>query len=263
MIQHFSFIKQNPADLPGFLLAHGRAIFKTIIPCVCVLCHQTSRGLLCKSCHSLLPRLQDACHQCGEYFALYTKDKPVCAKCTSTAPIIQNTLAPFTYKDDLPQLINRFKFKKALYLSELLAVEMVTRLQCLPVASDLIIPVPLNNKRLKFRGFNQSLQLAKQVSQISQIPVYNNIIQRHRETGIQSGLNKSQRKRNIRGAFSILPVRKGLLSFNHSSRIEGKNILIIDDVITTGSTVRAVAKTLNKLKPKSISVLAIAKTQRK
>ena len=114
---------------------------------------------------------------------------------------------------------------------------------------SLIIPVPLHIKRLRERGFNQSLLLAHAIERKRQIPLNFSLLKRHKFTLTQTGLNKIERKKNIKGAFEVSDKKK----------IAGKNIILIDDVYTTGATINECAKTLIKAGAQKVTVLTLAR----
>ncbi len=117
-----------------------------------------------------------------------------------------------------------------------------------PKETNVIIPVPLHRTRLAERGFNQAEIMAKAISSQSNTAVVK-AIKRVRPTPSQTHLSVSERIENMRGAFSLS---------RHASEMKGKNVLIVDDVMTTGSTLASVAETLLEAKPRSISTLALA-----
>ena len=114
---------------------------------------------------------------------------------------------------------------------------------------SLIIPVPLHVKRLRERGFNQSLILARVIGEKQKIPVNFSLLKRHKFTSTQTGSNKKERKQNIKGAFEVTDKKE----------INGKNIILIDDVYTTGATANECAKTLIKAGAQKVSVLTMAR----
>ena len=114
---------------------------------------------------------------------------------------------------------------------------------------SLIIPVPLHIKRLRQRGFNQALILARAIGKKWQIPVNFSLLKRHKFTETQTGMNKTERKQNIKGAFEV----------RDKENIAGKNIIIVDDVYTTGATVNECAKTLLKAGAQKVTVLTLAR----
>jgi ComF family protein len=113
---------------------------------------------------------------------------------------------------------------------------------------SLIIPVPLHIKRLRQRGFNQSLILAQALSKKWQIPVNFSLLKRHKFTETQTGMDKTERKQNIKGAFEV-----------RDKENIGKNIIIVDDVYTTGATVNECAKILIKAGAQKVTVLTLAR----
>jgi len=114
---------------------------------------------------------------------------------------------------------------------------------------SLIIPVPLHIKKLRERGFNQSLILARAIGEKQQIPVNFSLLKRHKFTETQTGMHKAERKQNIKKAFEI----------SDKEKIAGKDIILVDDVYTTGATVNECAKTLIKAGARKVSVLTLAR----
>jgi len=114
---------------------------------------------------------------------------------------------------------------------------------------SLIIPVPLHIKRLRQRGFNQSLILAHALAKKWQIPVNFSLLKRHKFTLTQTGLNKTERKQNIKGAFEV----------SNKKNIVGENVILVDDVYTTGATINECAKTLTKAGAQKVTVLTLAR----
>lgn len=116
---------------------------------------------------------------------------------------------------------------------------------------DLLIPIPLSPKREKKRGYNQSERLAQGVSEITNIKVEENAIARIKDNPTQTHLQKEEREKNVKGIFTL----------THPQLIENKHLLIIDDVITTGSTIRSCAHTLMQAKNVKISILSLGISQ--
>jgi ComF family protein len=114
---------------------------------------------------------------------------------------------------------------------------------------SLIIPVPLHIKKLRKRGFNQSIILADPLGKKWQIPVNFSLLKRSKFTLSQTGLDKKERERNIKGAFEV----------RDKEKIAGRNIILIDDVYTTGATLNECAKTLTKAGAKKVAVLTLAR----
>ena len=114
---------------------------------------------------------------------------------------------------------------------------------------DLIVPVPLHPKRLRWRGFNQSVLLARQVSRAYDLPMDPFIVVRHKETTPQTQLSEAERRRNVRGAFSL---RSG-------KTLHGKTLLLVDDVYTSGATVNECSRVLKQGGAKEVHVLTLAR----
>ena len=115
---------------------------------------------------------------------------------------------------------------------------------------DLIVPVPLHPKRLRWRGFNQSLLLARQVSRLYEVPIDPFVLCRDRETAPQTQLTEDERRRNVRGAFAI----------QTGKSLKGKGVLLVDDVYTSGATVNECSRALIRGGAKVVYVLTLART---
>ncbi len=115
--------------------------------------------------------------------------------------------------------------------------------------AELIVPVPLHPKRLRWRGFNQSLLLARQVSRAYGTPVDPFVVVRRRETPPQTQLTEEERRRNMRGAFAV----------NSGTPIKNKTILLVDDVYTSGATVNECSRVLRRAGAKAVYVLTLAR----
>jgi ComF family protein len=115
---------------------------------------------------------------------------------------------------------------------------------------DLIIPVPLHPKRLRWRGFNQSLLLARRVSHMYQVPIDPFLLYRNRETPPQTQLTEDERRKNVRGAFAIAS----------GEALKEKNVLLVDDVYTSGATVNECCRVLVRGGAREVYVLTLART---
>ena len=247
---------------PALQWAHWRKQILGCLPCTCKVCDRPGTALLCSQCRKDCQYHEDICEQCGERLpetCLLSPPLAVnrCGNCITRPPPFQRTVFAYRYNGPVAELIQQLKFTEALILSRLLAELIIDRLKTHHSdlsQPDALIPVPLHPKRLKQRGFNQSLEIARHIGKDLDIPVYKHLLIRTRATPKQSGLNRKARERNIKGAFRLSPNRG-------NRELADKHIAIVDDVITTGSTIREVAKVLKRAGPVKITVIAVAKTQ--
>jgi ComF family protein len=152
------------------------------------------------------------------------------------------------YKPPLSLAIHQFKYNRDFVLANSLAFYLHKMYNEYRLASDIIIPVPLNNKRLRERGFNQAGLLANNLAKKVGLPYVTQALFRTRKTRSQVGLSRFERLANVQDAFSAVP-----------AIVEDKRILIIDDVTTTGATMEACAKALKEAGAKVIVGLSIAR----
>lgn len=216
-----------------------------LLPQSCFLCDAHSDELLCVDCLHSLPYKHTACPRCAVKLPVNT----LCGQCQVVPPIQTSTRALFDYDYPINKLIHAAKFKQHLGLLTLLGKLMAQHLD-LVVPPDVIMPVPLHPNRLRERGYNQSLLLARVLAKQLDIPLDYRACIRQRDTLRQSELNAKQRKTNVLDAFGIRSTQ--LLA--HWQRV-----LLVDDVITTGTTVNEVAKTLMEVGIKRVDVWVCAK----
>lgn len=222
-----------------------------LFPPVCLLCRASGEADrdLCTGCHIDLPRNCLACRRCALPLAAHPQATLICGQCQSHPPPFARTLAPFLYRSPLDFLIQDLKFHARLTTARLLGGLLSEALERqggpLP---ECIIPVPLHPTRLRERGFNQALELARPVARRLDIPLLSDRVKRIRLTPAQSQLDLNARRENLRGAFFI------------NRAIQARHVAIFDDVITTGSTVLELARVLRKAGVEEIEVWACART---
>lgn len=209
----------------------------------CVLCGSlTQAGVWCADCDADLPRSGKAhCPVC----ALPTPTGTACGQCLQHAPSFDLTVAAFTYAFPIDKLIQAMKFSAQLQLAARLADELIPHLTTTP---DFLIAMPLHNTRLRERGFNQSQLLAKHLAQRTGIPLLNHACARTRNTSPQSTLSWQEREKNMHQAFTC------------SLDLSGKHIALVDDVMTTGASIEALANTVRRAGAQQISAWVIART---
>jgi len=213
----------------------------------CFLCSSPSGGheSICRSCLNDLTYNTDACPACAKPDSA----SRLCAGCLNLPQtFIDNSWALFRYHYPVNRLIQNMKFKQGLNIANHLG-GMLSKLflKHNTVLPDCIIPVPLHPKRLISRGYNQSVELARPFSRRLGIRLDTSSCKRIRATVPQADLPARKRKGNVRNAFSVVET----CDYDH--------VLLIDDVITTGSTINELARTIKHAGVRRIEVLAVAR----
>lgn len=235
-----------------FLSEISGALFPPLcIACSNVLAAGQERGF-CRDCSQHLSFItQSRCPICGIIFPDSLAGNHLCGDCLETKPHYTFARAALIYEGIILDAVHRFKYRRnltcGLVLAGLLAdfdfPDMDWR------AFDLIIPVPLHVRRLRKRGFNQSLILARALSKKHSLPIDFSLLKRRKLTLTQTGLDKKERERNIKGAFAV----------GCPEILRGKNVVLVDDVYTTGATINECAKTLNKAGSSRVAVITLAR----
>jgi len=203
---------------------------------------------LCDPCERSLPWLVNACRQCALPLPDDVDGSLSCGRCLKKTPYFDDSISLFSFEGEVVRLIHLLKFHDRLAVSRLLGELLLrTVVQHTAEIPDCILPVPLHKKRLRQRGFNQSIDLARPLAENWGVILDTHSIQRTRETQSQTGLDAKQRKRNIRGAFEVV------------SATNYKHVAIIDDVVTTTSTVNELARILKSNGVEKVSVYSIAR----
>jgi ComF family protein len=200
-------------------------VFNRILSYSCLLCGNISsrKQDLCQDCYQDLPWLKHACPRCSRHLPDQT-GTTICGHCLKGPPPFEKTYALFSYQPPIIKLILELKFKHSLVnarvLGELLAEKIQhTWYQNIPLP-HLIIPVPLHPDRLKQRGFNQAIEIARPIAKALKLPL-NTQAERIKSTAAQATLHFSHRQQNIKNAFFF------------PQKLTNQSIAVIDDVITT------------------------------
>jgi ComF family protein len=211
----------------------------------CLMCGAASHdGLCCAACDSDLPRLpHDHCPIC----ALPALGSNICGQCLSQMPAFDHTIAAFSYNFPLDKLIQALKYRDRLILVNFLAAAVMQRITLLP---DCIVAMPLHPARLRERGFNQSLLLARRLARELHIPLLIDDCERVRNTPPQSALPWKERDKNMRQAFVC----------KADADVRGKHVAIVDDVMTTGASVGELARALKQAGAREVSAWVVART---
>lgn len=223
-------------------------IQSALYPAHCLLCDSPLEpGTdFCPGCRGELPFNRQACPHCG--LPVAGSRTQACGRCTSHPPPFTHTLAPLRYEAPIDRLVGALKFHQQLNLASPLGRLFCRQLpRCHPMP-DTILPVPLHPQRLRERGFNQSLELARAVAAGLGLPLTHRGCRRVIATPPQSGLDQRGRMKNLRKAFVA------------GTGVEGLHIALFDDVITTGATVTAVSQALLRAGAKRVDVWALART---
>ncbi|MBC3420725.1 double zinc ribbon domain-containing protein [Pseudomonas wayambapalatensis] len=221
----------------------------------CLLCDEPAQQAypLCPACEHELPWLDEHCTRCALPLAMRAM---TCGQCSRRPPPFEQVIAPWHYGYPLDTAISRFKHRSQWPLGRLLADLLAQALQHRYdeglTKPDQLLPVPLAARRLRQRGFNQAAMLARWLSSQLHIPCDERVLLRPRDTAAQQTLDAKARWRNLRQAFAIAP---------HAA-LDGCHVALVDDVLTTGATARALASLLRKAGARRVDVYCLARTPR-
>lgn len=191
---------------------------------------------ICKSCFSELNFILDGCVKCGKpiiYHSLEKQDISGCSSCFNKNFYFDKSISCIEYNDISKKLIYNLKYKNETYISRYIARIMKEKLDLEDIKYDYILYVPLHKKRLNKRGFNQSEKIGKNLSKLNEVPSHDILI-RIKNTKRLYKLSKEDRKKELKNVFKI----------KDTIDLRNKNILLVDDIFTTGSTVNEISKLL-------------------
>jgi len=220
-----------------------------LFPHVCSLCGQTSALALdlCEGCLHDLQASAHVCRQCGLAIGSQAPST-LCGQCLQDPPPFHTTLAAFRYEPPLTRLIADLKFNNkhriALLLANAWLHEFANREVALPEA---LLPVPMHRRRVWSRGYNQALEIARPLSQHFHIPLLTDHVIRTRYIRPQTELDARLRKQNVKGSFQVV------------KELCQKHVAIVDDVVTTASTVKELSRVLSNAGVKRIDVWCVAR----
>jgi ComF family protein len=224
------------------------ALLELLYPPACIACAKVMpvRAAFCETCDIAVERLPPArCRTCAEPG---TFPRDTCPRCRLSPPPFSRAWAPFAHEGPVARAIHRFKYEDhpelAPALAELLASECR---QFLSRAPALLVALPLHDRRFRERKYDQAQLLAGELARATgrQAPV--GLLTRARETRRQVGLSESERAHNVAGAFTASP------------SAAGQEVLLVDDVLTTGATVRAAATALREAGAARVEILTLAR----
>ncbi len=188
-------------------------------------------ALICRGCAGDFNRIRDPyCLKCGR--PLFDETQRLCDECKTRKHDFVRGRAVFEYDEALKESIYRYKYggrrEYADYYGRIMADTLGDWIRSLK--PDALIPVPVHKKRLRERGYNQAQLLSRKLSELLDIPTYSDILTRTEDTRVQKGLNARERQNNLKKALKI-----------NCDVVKLKNIIVIDDIYTTGSTIDAAA----------------------
>ncbi len=227
-------VKQLTGDLIDF-----------IFPPVCANCGKIG-VLLCDSCITSLPTVYEpVCPICGRPLK---KSGPQCGRCQESPLSLDQIRAAVLFAGSVPNIIHQLKYNGMFALAEPLAEIMASSWHRWRQPVDIVVPIPLHPKRERARGYNQSELLSRHLCRMLDLPEEQQALKRIRNTHPQIELSAEDRAANVTGAFVA-----------DRRRVEGRKILLIDDVCTTGSTLSEAAKSLLEAGAASVSGYCMAR----
>ncbi len=222
-----------------------------LLPGTCILCGAPGAGGLdlCGACGEGLPYNRNGCTRC----ALPLPEGQaggICGRCQRSPPPFDGCHSAFLYREPIAGLVGGLKFRGRLHQGRLLGELLARSLQAQPLdRPERLIPVPLHSERIRARGYNQALEIARWVARALTIPLDSESCRRTRATAAQSDLPLEERRRNIRGAFALV------------RPLGVRHLALLDDVVTSGATVSELAQVLKRGGVERVDVWAVARTE--
>lgn len=222
-------------------------LINNIFPLVCVFCHERlQRGDICDKCRIDLPWIINACWHCGS--RLSSESKQLCGSCVQDSILFSRTIVLFQYQFPIISLITKLKFQEKLSYAQTLGKLLSDRIKKeYSVLPECILPVPLHKQRLKERGYNQALEIAKPIKKILGININNHAVMRIKNTKPQTLIPAKNRPSNLKDAFFV------------DTTFRSTHVAIVDDVITTANTIKEMGKALTNQGVKKIDVWCVAR----
>jgi len=218
------------------------AVANLLLPQDCFVCgDEAGSGPLCPACRAQLPRQLPGCPVC----AVPTTDGAPCGRCLRDSPAFDATHAAFAYAFPLDRIVQALKYRHRLALAGFLADAL---LPLVPAEKAVLLPMPLHVRRLRERGFNQAVEIARPLARATGLPLELGAIGRVLNTAPQASLPWKARRVNMRGAFRC------------EASFTGKTVIVVDDVMTTGATLDELARTLKRHGAARVENLVVART---
>ncbi len=223
----------------------GEVALNLLFPHRCIGCGREGE-IICSSCQINLPRIMPpVCPMCGRP----QSSNISCPDCVKRQSYVDGIRSPYRFEGVIRQAIHQFKYRNLRSLATPLAQLIDNHLKTYPIPGDVLIPVPIHKKRIRERGYNQSLLLARKLGKLTDFSVIENCLIRRIQSPPQArSASVEERHRNVADAFIC-----------KDSRLRGKQVLLIDDVTTSGATLDACAKVLKAAGASSVWGLTLAR----
>ncbi len=219
------------------------------LPSQCAVCHAWPARPVCEACVARFAQPVSRCQRCALPVPIGVTQ---CGRCLKSPPPLDACLAAAPYNFPWVDLIARYKFGDTPGWSTTFALLLRSTPWVEPALeqADLVLPMPLSEQRLQERGFNQALELARQLAPTKTV---SGLLLRIRHTPAQSSLQRAQRLRNVQAAFAIEPLQQ--------RQLHGKRVVLVDDVMTSGASLFAAAQALRAAGAAHITGLVLARTE--
>jgi ComF family protein len=238
------------------VLAKAAKLFElAVFPSTCKICRALleapAEKVLCQNClDKIVPLRAPFCPACGRFFD-GAGESHTCSACLNQAPPFSAHRSSARYRGHLKDALLLFKYRRYRVLGVNLAgfvVEALKKEDGLWTGVDVIVPVPLHRRRRWDRGFNQAEVLAREIGRLKRIPVESRVLIKVQNVPPQTSLERDERKSNVRDAYRL----------DRAERLQGKTVLLVDDVYTTGSTMRECAGLLKNGGVKDVRAVTVA-----
>ncbi len=226
-----------------------------VFPPLCTICKALTLedATICYNCiNDLEFSSEDSCEKCSLPFDFEVEGKVECAKCVLEQPKFDKAFYLFAYKTSGKHLIHNFKYYDQLHLAKFFTKLLAKRFHKIIENCDYIIPIPMHKKKLQKRFFNQTSILANYIAKEFKKKVLHDALIKLKNSTPQSELNKNERINNTKNLY--------LLNDNCRQLINAKKVILIDDVLTTGSTILTCSSKIFQALPSSIHVITIARS---
>ena len=228
------------------------SLLKTLLdifyPLYCGGCNAATGSTLCDDCIDAFRPVEEekTCPICGRLIG----KSIVCGACMEEKRTFRRGYFGYYFEGRLRDVIHAFKFNGRIDAGKYLVHSLKERIDTMAKEIDCIVPLPVTEKRLKERGFNQSFIIGEEIAKMTGKAIYPSVLVKTRQTKDQFSLSRKERKKNISGVFAV----------KNSRQISGKRVLLVDDLFTTGYTAQEASRSLLKSSAKEVIFFGLART---